>query len=162
MSMPAAVAFLLAAAAGLLHAAASAYWAVGGRWQLASVGDWAVTLADDRPVASALALGVVAVAKAGAAVLPWVNEWVRGRVHRQVRVCGWCTGGVLFVWGAVSTVSAAAVLAGVIVPDGDHDRTAMIGHAVVWDPLFTVWGAALRTGLWFTTHRATALTGTRR
>lgn len=158
ITKPAAVAFLLAAAAGLLHAAASVYWAVGGRWQLASVGDWAVALADDRPVASGLALGVVAVMKAGAAVLPWVNERVRGPVHRQVRMCWWCAGGVLFVWGAVSTVSAAAVLAGVIVPDGGYDRAAMIGHAVVWDPLFAVWGSALLTGLWLTTHTRPLLT----
>lgn len=54
------------------------------------------------------------------------------------------------MWGSVSAGSAVAVLTGVIVPAGGYDRTAMIGHALVWDPLFTVGGAALLTGLWLT------------
>ena len=146
----ASVAFGIAAAAGLLHAVASLYWAAGGRWQLESVGEWAVELARENPVKVGLALALIALAKAVAAVVPMVNERRKSRVYRPIRWCGWSGGVVLVVWGGVSSLSACAVLAGLVSPSNGYNRTTMIGHAFIWDPLFVVWGAALLTGLWLT------------
>ena len=146
----ASVAFGIAAAAGLLHAVASLYWAVGGRWQLESVGEWAVELARESPVEIGLALGLIALVKAVAAVVPMVNERRESRLYRPIRWCGWSGGVVLVVWGGVSSLSACAVLAGLVSPSNGYNRTTMIGHAFMWDPLFVVWGAALLTGSWLT------------
>lgn len=140
------LAFTAAAVAGLIHSAASLYWAIGGRWQLESVGGWAV-------VGTGLGLGVLAVLKGLAAVIPALNERRHGNFYRAVRTCGWIGGGALVVWGGLSMLSAWAVLAGVITPSGGYDRATMIGHAAVWDPLFLIWGGALLIGLWVTGGR---------
>ncbi|MDV6276534.1 DUF3995 domain-containing protein [Rhodococcus erythropolis] len=146
----ASVAFRVAAAAGLLHAAASLFWALGGRWQLESVGEWAAALAQEHPVRVGLALGLITLVKASAAVVPLLNERHRSRFHQQIRLGGW-TGDVLLVgWGTLSSLSACAVLAGLVTPSNSYNRNTMIGHAFVWDPLFALWGGALLTGLWLT------------
>ena len=49
------------------------------------------------------------------------------------------------------------MLSGLIAPEGGYDRPAMIGHALLWDPLFLVWGATLLASLWLSrTPRASA------
>ncbi|MFC3963117.1 DUF3995 domain-containing protein [Nocardia jiangsuensis] len=149
----ASAAFGVAAAAGLVHAAASLFWALGGRWQLESVGQWAVQLAHDHPIRVGLLLGLVTLVKVAAAVVPLVNERREGRFHRSLRWGGWAGGAVLVVWGGLSSLSACAVLAGVVTPGDGYNRSTMIGHAFVWDPLFVLWGAALLTGLWLTRAR---------
>lgn len=140
----------VACAAGLVHAAFSLYWAVGGRWLLDTVGQWAVDLADRAPLTTGLALmAVVAVKVAGASVpllvesgrLPWRRFW------RIVSAIG---AGVIVVYGGLNTVIAWAVLAGQVEVSGGYDRTAMLGHAALWDPLFLIWGAFLGVGLWQT------------
>src|SRR5699024_6279354 len=45
-----------------------------------------------------------------------------------------------------NTVTALAVLAGLINVVGT-DRLGQMGHAFLWDPLFTLWGIALAAGL---------------
>ncbi|WP_207838712.1 DUF3995 domain-containing protein [Williamsia soli] len=142
------LAFTTAAIAGLLHGAASLYWAVGGRWQLESVGGWAVELADEHPIGSGIGLGLLAVLKALAAVVPAINERWHSPFYRAVRSCSWAGGVLLVVWGGMSALSAWAVLTGLIRPSGGYDSATMIGHAVVWDPLFLIWGSALLTALW--------------
>ncbi|OZG30560.1 hypothetical protein BH683_003340 [Williamsia sp. 1138] len=127
--------------------------AIGGRWQLESVGRWAVELADEHPIGSGIGLGLLAVLKALAAVTPAFNERWQGHSYRAVRSCGWVGGVLLVGWGGLSTLSAWAVLAGLIKPSGGYDSATMIGHAAVWDPLFLVWGGALLTGLWVSGSR---------
>lgn len=144
----------VAAATGLLHAAVSLFWALGGRWQLESVGDWAVQLADDHPVEAGLGLTLVAVVKGLVAIVPLVNERRETRFYRWIRVLGWSAGVILLAWGGVSTISAWAVLTGVITPTGGYDRETMIGHGLLWDPLFTIWGCALLIGLWLSRSRS--------
>jgi hypothetical protein len=88
-------------------------------------------------------LGLVAALKTAAAVVPILDQWQRGPFHKSFRICRWIGGTVLVLWGGLSTLSAWAVLAGLISPDDGYNRSTMIGHAVVWDPLFLIWGAAL-------------------
>ena len=68
---------LVAAAAGLVHAGFSAYWALGGTWLLSTIGAIAVEFANRAPLESGLMLGAVAVAKALAALIP-VARHLRG------------------------------------------------------------------------------------
>ena len=56
--------------AGAVHAGLSLYWAVGGRWLLATVGQWAVDLSTERPVAAGITLGLVAAATLLGATIP--------------------------------------------------------------------------------------------
>ncbi|GAA3701768.1 DUF3995 domain-containing protein [Microlunatus aurantiacus] len=136
-----------AAAFGLVHAAFSAYWAIGGDWLLRTVGAWAVGLRDDSPTAAALGLGAVALVKAVAAVVPVLVAYGRLPWRPLLRAVSWVGGGFLILYGGVNVVVSGAVLAGLITPDGGFDRPAMIGHAFLWDPLFALWGAALVVSL---------------
>ena len=142
--------------AGAVHAGFSLYWALGGRWLLATVGQWAMDLADRSPQATAIALGLVAAAKLLGAVIPIGVAYGRMPWPRLWRGFSWVGGLLLVGYGGVNTVVAIAVLAGVIRPEGGYDPDAMIGHAVLWDPLFLLWGGALVLSLWFSRRPASA------
>ncbi|XVX19792.1 DUF3995 domain-containing protein [Actinomycetota bacterium] len=144
-------ALLLAALAGTLHGLASLYWAAGGDWLLSTLGpDLVDRFADMRWVLAPI--GMVKVGFALAPVLLARRGWPGGRFSRLM--C-WLGAAVLTAWGGLNTLAANLVLAGAIRPDGGYDRDGMIGHALLWDPLFLVWGVALAVGLWLTrsSHR---------
>lgn len=147
--------FLLAAGvAGAIHAAFSLYWAIGGSWLLDTVGAGAVELRQAHPRSAGTLLVVVGVVKAAGAVLPVVVEWrSRAWFRRIVRTFSWIGGSLLFVYGSVYATVSAAVLTGAITVSGPIDRRGMLGHAVLWDPLFAIWGATLAVGLWLTRTR---------
>lgn len=142
-----------ACAAGAVHAAFSLYWALGGRWLLGTVGQWAVERTGQAPLAAGLALGAVAAVKLAAAVVPVALIYGRLPAPGFWRVVSWIGGLFLVAYGAVNTAVSGAVLAGVIRPAAGYDREALIGHAWLWDPLFLVWGAALCLALWFSRTR---------
>ncbi len=144
---------LVAAAAGTLHALASLYWALGGGWLLASVGQWAVDLSARRPLLSGAVLGAVAVAKLAAAVVPVAVAYGRLPARWFWRGVAWVGGPFHALYGRVNVVVSVSVLAGLVRPAGGYDREAMVGHAFVWDPLFLVWGAALTLSLWVSRDR---------
>jgi hypothetical protein len=139
---------LIAGAAGLLHAAWSAYWALGGRWLLPTVGEWAVELVEDAPVRAGLVLGTLALVKAAAAVIPIGVAGGRIPEGRALRVACWVGAIFLVGYGGLNVAVSSAVLLRMIRPDGGYHETAMFGHALLWDPLFLVWGLAL--ALWLT------------
>lgn len=58
----------------------------------------------------------------------------------------WIGGPGLVVYGGVNAVAAGASLLG-WVDAGATDRRALFGHAILWDPLFAIWGLALLIGL---------------
>jgi hypothetical protein len=136
-------AVLIAGAAGLLHAAWSAYWAVGGRWLLPTVGAWAVELAEDAPFEAGLLLAALALVKAAAAIIPVGVAMGIIPGARYWRMVSWVGGILLAGYGGLNVVVSSAVLLGFIRPDGGYDEPAMIGHALLWDPLFLIWGLAL-------------------
>jgi Protein of unknown function (DUF3995) len=150
MNRPGRHLLLGAAAAGLVHAAFSLYWALGGRWLLGTVGQWAVDLSRDRPVAAGTALTVIAGLKAAGALLPVLATGGRVRWPRLWRRLAWPGSVLLAGYGGVNAIVANLVLAGGIQPDGGYDRPAMIGHALLWDPLFLIWGLLLAAGLYTT------------
>lgn len=134
-----------AAAAGVVHTGFSLYWALGGRWLLPTVGEWAVDAVREAPVGSALLLLAVAAVKGAVALIPLLRP--RPRRRRLWRGAWWLAAVVLAGYGAVNSVAAWLVLAGAIRPEGGYEREAMIGHAYLWDPLFMVWGLLLAAGL---------------
>ena len=145
--------FWVAAALGIVHATFSAYWAVGGRWLLPTVGSWAVEFASTAPIASGFVLGIVAIAKLAAAVIPLLNEYGHMPARRFWRAISWLGGVGLMIYGGVTAAIGIAVLAGGIATSDGYDKAAMIGHAFLWDPLFFLWGAALTTALALTRPR---------
>ena len=136
-----------AAAAGLIHAGFSLYWALGGRWLLPTVGQWAVTVAREAPVAAGLLLFAVAAVKCVVVVVPLMSS--RRPLPRPGawRAFAWLAAIVLTGYGALNSIVAWLVLGGVLRPAGGFDRQAMLGHAYLWDPLFLVWGLLLGAGL---------------
>lgn len=136
------IALLIAAVAGTLHAAASLYWATGGTWLLDTLGARAVeTFEPIRWV-----LWPVGLLKLAAALVPaWLHAC--DRLSRPWRVLCWAGAVLLIAWGGANTVVANLVLLGAFSPGGDIDRPGLVGHAVLWDPLFLVWGLALAIGL---------------
>ena len=143
----------VAAVAGSVHAGFSLYWAFGGQWLLDTVGKWAVELSAEAPLGAGLALGAVALAKLLAALIPVGVAYGRLPWPRVWRTVAWGGGSLLVVYGGINVVVSASVLGGLIRPVGGYDVAAMIGHALLWDPLFFVWGAALLASLWFSQRR---------
>lgn len=147
---PVGVAFVVAAASGLVHAGFSLYWAVGGDWLLDTLGE---RLSEHARTASGrVVLGGAALVKAFVALGPLLlarRGWPLPRVTRPV---AWLSAALLTLWGAANTVVGQLVLAGAIRPDGGYDRPGMVGHAWLWDPLFLVWGVLLGVGLWRSRH----------
>lgn len=139
----------VACAAGLLHAASSFYWALGGRWLLPTVGEWAVEMAEHSPREAALSLGAIGFVKATAAVVPVLVAAGRFPWARFWRGACWVGGSALALYGGLHVVVSGAVLLGVIRPDGGYNAEAMIGHALLWGPLFLLWGVALIVWLRF-------------
>lgn len=150
------VAVAVACGAGLLHAVASFYWALGGPFLLDTVGESAVALVEDSPLGAGLLLGLIGLVKAVAAVVPVLVD--RGRLPwpRFWRGLCWVGGPLLVVYGGLNVVVSGAVLTGLIEPDGGYDTAAMVGHAFLWDPLFLVWGAALVVWLRLSAQRSAA------
>jgi hypothetical protein len=138
----------LAGVVGTVHAGFSLYWAFGGQWLLATVGQWAVELSVEAPLQAGLALGAVAVGKLLAVLIPIGVAYGRVPSPRFWRAVSWSGGLLLVVYGGVNSVVSGAVLAGLIRPAGGFDVNAMIGHALLRDPMFFVWGAALVLSLW--------------
>ncbi|WP_228502155.1 DUF3995 domain-containing protein [Pseudoclavibacter sp. VKM Ac-2867] len=141
---------LAAAAIGVVHAAFSAYWALGGTWLLSTIGAIAVEFSRREPLESGLLLGGVALVKLLAALIPVALDAQRMPWPRVWRAICWVGGPGIVLYGLVNIVASGAVLLGILVPEGGYDRDAMIGHALLWDPLFLIWGLALTGWLWLT------------
>lgn len=116
---------------------------------LETVGQWAVDSANQNPRGAVIGLGMVAAVKGLAAIVPVVVDYGVMPWRRLWRVISWCGSGVLIIYGGLNTTIASAVLLGIIQSDGGYDHAAMVGHTLLWDPLFFCWGAALGLSLWF-------------
>lgn len=138
----------VACSAGIVHAGFSLHWAVGGQWLLATVGQWAVQLSVEAPLEAGIALGFIALGKLLAATIPVAVAYGRLPGRRFWRTVSWAGGVFLVIYGSVNVLVSSSVLAGAIRPEGGYDVNAMIGHAWLWDPLFSIWGAALVLSLW--------------
>lgn len=135
---------------GLVYAAVSLYWALGGTWLLDTVGAPFDEQGHARNAGVIFALVWAAVAlKLIAAVLPLLAlrrlpcpAW-----NRIVWLLAWGAAAVLTIYGLLWT---AGGLAAVI--HGSASR-AMAWHAYLWDPWFLLWGLLAAAALLRDRHR---------
>jgi Protein of unknown function (DUF3995) len=126
---------------GLLYAAISIYWGLGGTWLLSTVGGSLGTQAGDSAVLGAAAWAA-AVLKLVAAVLPLaaVGQRLRPGWNRVAWLLAWAQAAILILYGLVLTAAGLLLQAGVIHPGPGADHRALAWHAYLWDPWFLVWG----------------------
>lgn len=119
-----------AAVLGIVHGGFSLYWALGGRWLLGTVGDWAIDWADRSPAVAAGTLLAVAAVKFVGAIAPVLYQ--AGQLPGPARVWKalFAAGAVLLMgYGALNTVGAWIGLAA-----GAESSAALVGNAALWDP----------------------------
>ncbi len=138
---------------GLLSAAVSLYWALGGTWLLDTIGGSleeqarAGTIGVRLAVWAAVALKIIAVVLPLLALrrLPW-PVW-----NRIVWVLAWVESAVLTIYGLVYTAVGLLARAGVV--HASTDPRALAWHAYLWDPWFLVWGLLVAAALLLGRHR---------
>ncbi len=143
VALAAALALALAAAVvGLLYAAISAYWGLGGTWLLNTVGGSLEREGRAGDAGVLLVLWAAVVLKLIAVALPWlvVGRRVRPAWERAARRLAWIEAGILIVYGLVLTTVGLLVESGAIHASAHADRRALAWHAYLWDPWFLVWG----------------------
>ncbi len=141
----------------LVHALPSFYWATGGDALLWTVGSWAVDMHRENPQQTAVLLAIVGVVKVCGGVVPVLNA--RGLLPLRGLWTKLSIGGaaLLIVYGAANILAGGASLMGLLGPTSSGDRHALLGHVLLWDPLFLLWGLALAAGL-LTARRAQPVT----
>jgi hypothetical protein len=150
-------------AVGLLYAAISVYWGLGGSWLLDTVGAsltqagrsasalvvlavWcAVGLKVIASVLPLLAVGAVGVGAVGVAAAGVAAAG--SRLPRLIRALTWVEAVILTVYGLILTAVGLLVQAGVISPSANADHRALEWHAYLWDPWFLVWGLLVTAAL---------------
>ena len=149
---PGAGAAWAAFAVGLLYAAVSLYWGLGGSWLLDTVG---ASLTQAGRSASALVVIAVWCAvglKLIASVLPLsaagaVAPGSLLRWRRRIRALTWIEAAILTIYGLIWTAAGLLVQAGVIATSASADHRALAWHAYLWDPWFLVWGVLVTAAL---------------
>ncbi|HEY4536664.1 MAG TPA: DUF3995 domain-containing protein [Enteractinococcus sp.] len=141
---------------GLVHAFWSFYWAFGGTWMLDTVGQWAVVSQLEQPVETFLVLLGIGFVKAAAAIIPVLVEYGKLGGRRFWRFISWVGGVGLVLYGGVYAGAAFLILSGVVGPSAAYDKPVLLGHALLWDPLFFFWGLTLVVSLLLTRRRSSA------
>jgi Protein of unknown function (DUF3995) len=137
---------------GLLYAAISVYWAVGGTWLLDTVGASLVQAARGASAGVLFAVWAAAVLKVIATVLPLLAVHAAAppgsRWRRVLRVLTWVEAVILVLYGLVLTATGLLVQSGLVATDATADHRALRWHAYLWDPWFLVWGLLVTAALW--------------
>ncbi|MFN8044486.1 MAG: DUF3995 domain-containing protein [Dermatophilaceae bacterium] len=129
---------------GTAHAAFSIHWAMGGTWLLDTVGATGDRLGS-AGVAGTVALAAVGLVKAIVAWGPLLTRRWLGFAAGLARRLWFFAGLVLAIYGVVLTVVGLVALTGAL--GEPTDRTSLLGHALLWDPLFALWGGLMLRGL---------------
>jgi hypothetical protein len=143
------VAARAAFAVGLLYAAVSVYWGLGGTWLVDTVGGSLAKLGRGHNAGVIAAVWGAAVLKLIAAALPLLALRHRSgsRRDRALWVLAWIAAGVLIAYGLVLTAVGLLVQADVIHASKTADHRALAWHAYLWDPWFLLWGALIAAAL---------------
>lgn len=130
----------MACVVGLLFAAVSAYWGLGGEGLLDTVALGDEARAGDTAVFVAVWAAVVL--KTIAAVLPLLalrplesRAW-----NRTVWALAWTGAAVMFLYGLVQTSVGLLLKADVLHASAGADERVLAWGAFVWDPWFVIWG----------------------
>jgi hypothetical protein len=137
---------------GLLYAAISVYWAVGGTWLLDTVGASLTQAGHGASAGVLFAVWAAAALKIVAAVLPLLavnpeHAPPGGRGRRVFRVLTWVEAVILVLYGLVLTVTGLLVQSGLVTAAANADHRALRWHAYLWDPWFLVWGLLVTAAL---------------
>lgn len=146
-SIAAAGCFTLAAAAGLIHAGFSLYWAFGGTVLLETVGGWATTLQHEEPAGFAMRFAIIGTVKILASCLPLLLLSGRLRLRRTLRTISFIGAALLILMSLWTIVTGTLVLSGRrALAEGATDASTL-WTTVLWHPLFLIWGTALLAAL---------------
>ena len=148
---------------GLLYAAVSVYWGLGGTGLLDTVGGSLAKLGSRHDAGVIAAVWGAAVLKLIAAALPVLAVRHRGRSRRDRNLWAltWIAAGVLILYGLAFTVAGLLVQTGAIHASSTADHRALAWHAYLWDPWFLIWGLLIAAAL-LLSGRARSLEQSRR
>ncbi|MDQ6778096.1 MAG: DUF3995 domain-containing protein [Actinomycetota bacterium] len=134
---------------GLLFAAVSVYWGLGGTWLADTVGGSIAKAALAGNAGVILAVWAAAVLKLVAAVLPLLALRRLGSPgwNRNLWALAWIEAAILTLYGLVLTASGLLLQAGVIHASATADHRALAWHAYLWDPWFLIWGLLVGVAL---------------
>jgi hypothetical protein len=134
---------------GLLYAAVSIYWGLGGTAMLDTVGGSLERGGRAGDPAVFLVLWAAVVLKIVAAFLPLLAIHRLGgpRWQRLVVLLTWIEAAILVLYGLVLTTVGLMVQFGVIAASASADHRALAWHAYFWDPWFLVWGLLVTAAL---------------
>lgn len=142
---------LAAFSVGVMYAAVSAYWGLGGTGLLDTIGG---TLEREGRAGNAGLLAVLWVTvmlKLVAAILGLVavlgHRRVRPSHRRAARRAAWAAALILVFYGGVLTVVGLLVQLDLVHAAANADHKALRWHAYLWDPWFLVWGVLLTAAL---------------
>lgn len=130
---------------GGLHALASLSWGLGSTWLLDTVGQGAVELRRDPAWWVFAGLVLIGLLKIAGVAVPIANARGLLPLPGVWRVLSWLGALGLLGYGVALTVTSWLALEGRFGPV--QDRRGLIGHAVLWDPLFAAWGLCLVVAL---------------
>ena len=138
-------------AVGLLYAAVSVYWGLGGSWLLDTVGASLTQAGRSASAPVVLAVWFAVALKVIAVVLPLPAAGAVApggfRRRRLARALAWIEAVILTCYGLILTAVGLLVQAGVIGTPADADHRALAWHAYLWDPWFLVWGLLVTAAL---------------
>jgi hypothetical protein len=136
---------------GVLYAAVSAYWGVGGTALLDTIGG---TLEREGRARSSGLVAIVWItvvlklAASGVGLLAVAQpRWLSARQGRQARGVAWLASVVLVLYGGVLTLIGLLVQANIVHASAHAEHKALRWHAFLWDPWFLLWGLLLMTAL---------------
>jgi len=140
---------------GLLYAAVSVYWGLGGTTLSDTIGGSLERGGRAGDLVVVLALWAAAVLKVIAAVLPLLAIYRLGGMgwQRNVVRLAWFEAAVLVIYGLVLTTVGLLVQLGNIAASASADHRALAWHAYLRDPWFLVWGLLVTAALLRTRHR---------
>lgn len=134
---------------GLLYAAVSVYWGLGGTGLLDTLGGSLERQGNAGTTTVMLAVWAAAVLKMIAAVLPLLarHRFTRAAWNRTLSVLAWTEAAILTTYGLVLSTVGPLVQADVIRASANADHHALAWHAYFWDPWFLIWGLLVTVAL---------------
>jgi hypothetical protein len=136
---------------GMLYAAVSAYWGLGGTGLLDTIGGTLEREGRAGATSVRLLVWTAVLLKLSAALLgllavAWPRP-IRDRWRHLARRAAWATACILTVYGGVLTAIGLLIQLDLVHASPSADRTALRWHAFLWDPWFLAWGLLLTIAL---------------
>ncbi len=144
---------------GLLYAAVSAYWGLGGTTLLDTIGGTLEREARSGSPGLLVVVWVTVALKLAAAALALaaVRHQRRSRTRRGrlARRAAWVAALILILYGGLLTLIGLLVQSDIVHPAAHADHRALRWHAYLWDPWFLLWGLLLAAALMLSRTRST-------